>query len=222
MSMNADRNSAWEKRKWTTAIAVITIGLGVIGLIVMSFVSYFQTAIAFAPLADTSIPIVGGWIPYFLAFVFQYGQNIALFLKSRYATGQHVFTFLFWDVDDKTLYNAAFGFCAILDAGTNCIWLSENTQVSSQKWYFQLVEYGAMVGVVWVEEVLGMAIQAFASSVTELNQIMVRERGRGGSKPNNNKPQESRPQFHPDERSHRPEPTFRPVGKPDKNLPWQN
>lgn len=184
------------KRKWETATTVLTLGLCALGLVGISIVSYFQTVSPLTALNDTSIKFIGGWIAPFLGFIFQYGQNVSLYVKRHYATGRHLFTFLLWDVSDKGLCNIVFGLCATIDAGTNCLWLNNLPEVKTQKWYFQALEYSVMVSVVFVEEVLGTALQAFSHAYAELNRIMLAERG-DLRQQNNQTGRENRPETRP-------------------------
>lgn len=184
---NSDRNGNFQKKKWETVITVVALSLCAVGLAAASVISYFQTMYAFLPLNDKEIPMIGNYIAVGMAFIFQYGQNAALYYKNRYATGGHAFTFLLWNVTDKAVCSGVFLLCAVIDGGTNILWLQGQANIADQKWYFQLLYFAAMIAVVFVEEVLGKAIQIVAHAYTELQKILVSEqRGGGQPQPQNN------------------------------------
>lgn len=195
---NSERNANYQKKKWETVITFISLALCTAGLATISVISYFQTMYAFKPLNDTEIPVIGGWIAVGMAFIFQYGQNAALYYKAHYTSGSHVFNFLFWNITDRAACNAIFAICALIDAGTNLIWLEGNTEVATMKWYFQVLVYGVMIGVVFVEEVLGKVLQATSHVYTELQKIMAFEQRKGEHKeePHAPKPQQPQQQQH--------------------------
>ncbi len=178
--LNPQRNAALSKRKFEVSVITITLLLCVCGLLGMSIMSFFQTQSAFTPLNDPSMTFqgieFGSWIAFLCALIFQYGQNAALYVKNTYTTGK-VFINLFgiWNIKDTTLCWIVFWICAGIDAGTNCLWLYNQPDIKKQNPVFQTVEYAAMISVVFVEEVLGIVLQALAHSFTLWKQIVASE-----------------------------------------------
>lgn len=181
MTFNSARNGEFAKKKWFAIITTLALFIFSIGLIGASVVSFFQTLYAFEPLNDPEIVILGiqagNSIAFFFAAIFQYGQNAALFIKKHYCNGTVVANLWAFQITDRTVCDVAFWACAIIDGGTNCIWLGRQKDVSLQPVYIQAIEYAVMILAVWVEEVLGAALQGLSHSATELRKIIEHERG---------------------------------------------
>ncbi|MFH2029189.1 MAG: hypothetical protein ABIJ40_01005 [Bacteroidota bacterium] len=178
---NPKRNGEKEKKKWEMIITTITLGLCIVGLIGISIISFFQTLYAFLPLNDPTMEMggigVGCWIAFLFALVFQYGQNAALYVRQHYAAGKRILNvFGLYDLTDRGAYMGVFLICSLIDAGTNCIWLYNQKDIAMQPIYFQIIEYGAMILIVGVEEVLGIVLQAFNHSKANLRLILLKER----------------------------------------------
>ncbi len=163
---NELRNAEKSKKVWETRITAITLALCLIGLIGASIVSFFQTMRAFVPLNDPTT-FLGTGIAFLFALIFQYGQNAALYVKVHYTSGKEIF----WGITDSALCLIIFGVCAVIDAGTNCYWLYLQPDIIAQPIYFRVIEYSAMILVVFVEEVIGKVLQAFSHSLTMLKKI---------------------------------------------------
>lgn len=184
MAFNSSRNGESQKKKWVAIITSIALAFFVVGLAGTSIVSFFQTMQAFLPLNDPTILMggirLGDAIAFLFAAIFQYGQNAALFIKKNYCYEPKIVLDLgIFDITDARLCDIAFGVCAAIDAGTNCLWLSKQGDVASQAWYFKWLEYAAMILIVFVEEVLGIAIQSLSHSLTELKKIRLHDRSHG-------------------------------------------
>ena len=70
------------KMKWQQVILVLAIFAFIVGLGIVSAVSYFQTEQSFANLNDPNIIflglVIGNWISNAFSLLFQYGQNAVL------------------------------------------------------------------------------------------------------------------------------------------------
>lgn len=164
------------KQKWEAIIVTITLLFCVIGLAGLSYISFFQTLFAFKPLNDPTMIVggvaVGNWVAFLCALLFQYGQNAALYIRKVYGTDKIAFNVMgFFNVRNSDTYLIVFAVCAIIDAGTNIIWLSSQPEVANQAFYFKVIEYSVMALLVFVEEVLGITLQALSHSIEKLKEI---------------------------------------------------
>lgn len=213
--LNPQRNAASSKRKFEIGITTFTLFLCVLGLAGMSITSFFQTQSAFEPLNDPTMEFqgikFGMWIAFLCALIFQYGQNAALYVKNTYATGKTVINlFGIWNIKDTTLCWIVFWLCASIDAGTNCLWLYNQPDIRKQHPIFQTIEYSSMIAIVFVEEVLGIVLQALAHSFTLLRQIIASERSIITKKNNESQSSQQQPKS-----SYQPQ--HRPNDKQNKN-----
>jgi hypothetical protein len=164
------------KEKWEAIIVTVTLFFCVIGLAGLSYISFFQTLFAFKPLNDPTMIVggvaVGGWVAFLCACIFQYGQNAALYIRKIYGTNKVIFNFMgFFDVKNSDIYLIVFSICALIDGGTNIIWLDSQPEVALQATYLKVIEYSVMALLVFVEEVLGITLQAFSHSIQHLKEI---------------------------------------------------
>jgi hypothetical protein len=171
-AQNGRNRMVWQQRIIVTALVLLLIGL-----VIASFVSFFQTELAFRPLNDVNIPLIGGLISYAFAFIFQYGQNAALYIRQKFCTGKTLFTipFLGWDISDKTSLFALFLLFAIVDAATNVIWFYRNVETNTDVFLDIIVKgigYLAMFAVVFVEEALGWVLDALSKATKEMKEIL--------------------------------------------------
>jgi len=219
--LNPHRNASSSKRKFEVGINTLALLLCVVGLTGMSLMSFFQTQSAFLPLNDPTMVFqgiqFGSGIAFLSALIFQYGQNAALYVKSHYATGKVVINlFGMFDIKDTTICWLVFWICAGIDAGTNCLWLYNQPDIRKQHIVFQTIEYSAMIFVVFVEEVLGIVLQALFHSFTTWKQISVSNRGETERKNNNSDGSNRyREQELPIRTS--PKSNYQPKNKPGKN-----
>lgn len=167
------------KKKWVITITALTLSFLVVGLLVVSVVSFFQTLQAFLPLNDSSIVLwgipLGEQIAVAFALIFQYGQNAALFVRSNYCENKKIADFGIFELTDTMLTNIIFGICAAIDAGTNIMWLDSKINTSQQHFLIRSLEYTTMIAIVFVEEVLGIVIQSLYHSLTDLKILKSRE-----------------------------------------------
>lgn len=178
---NSAKNSVRAKGKWDALITSLALLATIIGLGALSIISFYQTMYAFNDLKDPSIVIAsipaGMWIPLFASLVSQYGQNLALYAKRRYGTDEKVFKIKTFVFKNNYWYLLAFGVTALIDATTNCIWYYNRTLGSDVIIVWKIAMYLFMISLVVVEEVLGIALQAFVSSLVDLKRIVAIERG---------------------------------------------
>lgn len=179
------------KAKWEAIIVTFTLILCAIGLAGLSYISFFQTLFAFLPLNDPSMIVggvaVGNWVAFLCACIFQYGQNAALYIRKIYGTDKVLFNVMgFFDIRNKDIYLIVFGICALIDGGTNMIWLASQPEVALQPLYFKVVEYSVMGLLVFVEEVLGITLEALSHSMKTLKGINASLRKESANQTGNN------------------------------------
>jgi hypothetical protein len=170
-----------KRRGWELVVLIITFTLCSIGLLGISIFSFFQTLVAFAPMADPTTSIAG-WkiglrVPIMFAFVFQYGQNVALYLRDHFASRDVVATIplgnrMEWNITPRDAWLAVFIICATIDAGTNCVWLHSQPKMAGVIWWFQILLYMTMIAIVGVEEIFGITVQGLFHAWKELATIL--------------------------------------------------
>lgn len=202
---NSQKTSHRAKGKWDAVITSLALFASIIGLGALSIASYYQTLYAFDNLKDPTMIILnipfGMYIPVFAALASQYGQNLALYSQKQFGTEEKVFKIGNFVFKNKHGYLVAFAIAALIDAGTNCQWYYGTNRASQDPVYWQAVMYMFMVALVFVEEVLGLAIQAFVRSLVELRRISAIERGDRSS-------QENRVQENKGQNTYRPNQQF--------------
>jgi hypothetical protein len=172
---NTGTDNIATKMKWTQIVLIVALILCLTGLGTVSIVSFFQTETAFRGLNDPNIPMLGMAISYAFAFIFQYGQNAALYIRKKFCSGKTVFTLFSWDVTDKDLLMAAFCILAAVDAITNIVWFYSTVEANPDKFIDGMVKflgYSAMILAVFVEEALGAVLDALSRALKELKSLM--------------------------------------------------
>jgi len=218
--LNPQRNANLQKRKFEMGIVTTTLFLCVVGLFGMSLMSFFQTQSAFIPLNDPTMVFegieFGSTIAFLCALIFQYGQNAALYVKNHYTSGKVIINlFGMFNIKDTTLCWIAFWICAGIDAGTNCLWLYNQPDIRKQNPIFQSIEYAAMIGIVFVEEVLGIVLQSFMHSFTLWKQVSISDKNETGRKVNNN--DGNNRYINPSQQPQRNDSKYQPKNKPNQN-----
>lgn len=171
-------NKAQEARprmKWEQIILVVALLLFLVGLGTVSIVSFFQTETAFKGLNDPNIKGIGGFISIAFAFIFQYGQNAALYIRKKFCNDKTLFTLYTWDISDKTIALWVFWIFAMVDALTNIIWFYQTVEKNPDPFLNVVVNvlgYAAMILAVGVEEILGKALDAFSRATGELKTLL--------------------------------------------------
>jgi hypothetical protein len=172
--VNSKARDALPRMKWEQIILVLAIGLLIIGLGVVSIVSFFQTETAFRNLNDSEIKGVGSLISVAFAFIFQYGQNAALYIRKKFCNGKIIYSLYTWEVSDKTIFLGIFWLFAAVDALTNIVWFYKTVEINPDPFLNAIVRvlgYAAMILAVGVEEALGKALDAFSHALSELKVI---------------------------------------------------
>ncbi len=177
--LNSQKTSSMAKGKWDALITSLALLLSLLGLGALSIISFYQTMYAFEDLKDPTLVIaslpVGMWIPFFAALASQYGQNLALYARRQFGTEKPVFKFKNFVFKNNHWYLVAFAVTALIDAATNCLWYYNRTAGVEVLVLWKSVMYLFMISLVVVEEVLGVALQAFVRSIVELRRISVLE-----------------------------------------------
>jgi hypothetical protein len=157
-------------------------------LIFISGASLVQTISAFRALEDAELVVAGVSIGLFLPIaygvLFQYGKNVALYIRKYYCDTKTIFIipFVEWRISTSSLAMFAFWVCAIVDAATNVLWFYRNVEMTGDPIVDGLVVvtgYPAMIGIVFVEELLGIVFQGLRRSFRELKSINEREKAQG-------------------------------------------
>jgi len=204
--------------KWNQIVLVITIILCIVGLGVVSVVSFFQTETAFRGLNDSSIVGLGLFISIAFAFVFQYGQNAALYIRKKFATGKKILTLFTWDITDSTILMIIFWIFAAVDALTNIVWFYRTVENNPDPFLNVVVKilgYSAMLLAVFVEEVFGVVMDALSRAIKELKSILEWEK-KNHSEDNN---VGIKINTHPQNSMKRPTPSYPSVRQPQRNAP---
>jgi len=148
-------------------ILLIASVLFFLGLIGMSIASFIQTEIAFRAMNDSEVVfftfIIGNYMSYFAAFVFQYGQNVALFIRKEFLIKKVIFRFAGINFTQKKIALLIFWIFAVVDGGTNVLWFKGQYVPSEDEVkniLIQIVSYSAMIAVVGSEEMLEWAWSA--------------------------------------------------------------
>lgn len=172
-----EKNSR-DRMKWTQMILIFAFMLFIPALIAISIVSFLQTESAFQVMNDPTLSFVGmsigSYISYFMAIIFQYGQNVALFIRKHFLTDEVVIENSFFQMSEKDLAMGAFIVCAVIDAGTNVIWFAANVDTHPDpilNIVIKTVGYAAMIVIIFVEETLGWAIDGFSKAMNQLKSI---------------------------------------------------
>jgi len=172
-----EKNSR-DRMKWTQMILIFAFMLFIPALIAISIVSFLQTESAFQVMNDSTLSFVGmsigSYISYFMAIIFQYGQNVALFIRKHFLTDEVVIENSFFQMSEKDLAMGAFIVCAVIDAGTNVIWFAANVDTHPDpilNIVIKTVGYAAMIVIIFVEETLGWAIDGFSKAMNQLKSI---------------------------------------------------
>lgn len=169
-----------EMMVWTQVLSVLMFFGFTIGLVILSVASFFQTESAFRSANDSSIVFFGisfgNVISYAFALLFQYGQNIALFIRKHFFERDEV-VFSVWgrDVTQKEIALWVFFFCAGVDSITNIIWFHTTVEPVSNfviNLLLKIVGYSAMVVVVFAEEALGWALDAVFKAFDQLRSAV--------------------------------------------------
>ena len=186
--MNGTKRGSEEisRMKWAQVIKVGAFMLVIPALIFFSVVSFLQTKDAMNPLSKAEVMLfgvnLGLYMPFVFALIFQYGQNVALYLGAHMCSDKVVLKinlgFAIINITEKRIAYGAFWLFCFIDAGTNVVWFYQNAQDNSKTLIaliYNAIMYGAMIIVVWVEEVLGICLQGFSRSYAELQVILRHE-----------------------------------------------
>lgn len=172
-----EKNSR-DRMKWTQMILIFAFMLFIPALIAISIVSFLQTESAFQVMNDSTLSFlgmsIGSYISYFMAIIFQYGQNVALFIRKHFLTDDIVLDNTFFQMSEKDLAMGGFIVCAVIDAGTNVIWFAANVDTHPDpilNIVIKTVGYAAMIVIIFVEETLGWAIDGFSKAMSQLKSI---------------------------------------------------
>lgn len=197
-----EKNSR-DRMKWTQMILIFAFMLFIPALIAISIVSFLQTESAFQVMNDSTLSFlgmsIGSYISYFMAIIFQYGQNVALFIRKHFLTDDVVVENSFFQMSEKDLAMGAFIVCAVIDAGTNVIWFAANVDTHADpilNIIIKTVGYAAMIVIIFVEETLGWAIDGFSKAMNQLKSITQYDKKKNSSENNssNNGTQQNRGQ----------------------------
>jgi hypothetical protein len=183
-------------------IVVVTMFAVIAGLGAISIASLWQTESSFQPLNDPTL-IVGGfalgaYISWAFAFIFQYTQNAALYIRKHFCTGKKVYEsevpFLGWEIEltDYQIADFAFWVSAFIDALTNVVWFYRTVEIPTDLvlgWMLRIIGYSAMIVSVGVEEAMGIVLDALKRSIGELFESMKPMKKMGQQM--NNKPQQN-------------------------------
>ena len=177
----------WSKLKWVQVMLFAAATAVVIALVILSALSYLQTEIAFRPFNDSTIYLfgfaIGSYISHLFAVVFQYGQNVALGLRAMLKRDTKLFTVLGFDVTDRNLALGFFIMSAIIDAGTNIIWMESVWSPSGnaiRDFIIRLVGWAVMGFSVFFEELIGVVIDFWSYALKKVRDIYYDE-ARGSS-----------------------------------------
>jgi hypothetical protein len=168
------------RMKWTQVILVVTFILCLVGAGIISIVYFFQTESAFRPLNDSGI-LLGRAISFAFAFVFQYGQNVSLFMRKKFCSGKIIFRvpFFDWEVSDRACFMIVFIVFAAVDALTNVIWFYRTVETNPDPFIDATVKtlgYTGMILAVFVEEAIGGIMDALSKAMKELKSILAWEK----------------------------------------------
>jgi hypothetical protein len=211
---NATDND-WSNLVWVQGIGLLTLSFLFGGVIVLSLASYVQTEMAFSSMNDPTTTLfgwkIGNLLSHAMAMLFQYGQNGALLYRVfrkgervlfKWSRGRKKFT-------DKDAALILFGIFALVDAGTNVLWLYDRRASASLESSESIDKtrnliagffgYGAMVLVVFVEEALGIVLELwnntfgkFQDALHERSKQKAKEDAIGNGKYVTPKPQRPR------------------------------
>lgn len=140
-----------KKNVGQSAVELGVAWLCVVGLVIISVWSFLQTRNFFLDAIKDDV------VAYGLAFAVQYGQNFLLFAKNR-ATSPN------WAL----ITIAAFVACAAVDAGTNLSELFRANPSLTEAFAPTLIMVFVAIGVVFVEEVMAMALAWALNNTNEL------------------------------------------------------
>jgi hypothetical protein len=186
--MANDYKGEVERLYFTQVIIVLTLLAVVFGLGAISLVSLFQTEKAFQPMNDPSIIIlginIGAYISVFFALIAQYTQNVALYIGKHYCTGKVVFESelpIIGEVVivDKALADGAFWVSAIIDALTNIVWFYTTVSIPTDfvlGAMLRIIGYTGMLASVFVEEAIGIVMDALRKATRQLKDISAQEK----------------------------------------------
>lgn len=182
---------ARSKYKYVTLINVTALFLVLVALSVVSVASLLQTVFAFGEMSDpdlvldlgfVSLPI-GMTLPWMFGFIFQYGQNVALYIRVYYCNDVPMSAFYLMDkkvvITSRKIATTVFFVFAAVDSLTNVLWFYKNVESTGDTLVdtiVMVVGYPAMVFAVFVEEGLGLVAQALRRAWLELRQILLQER----------------------------------------------
>jgi len=187
MANNENKKAENQPMKYPTLMKLIAAFAVLVGMGLLSIASFLQTMDGFSTIGDPEMILfgipLGAALPFIYAIVFQYGQNVALLVR-EYLTHDKVIwendnTFLPITITDTKLATMVFVLCAVVDAGTNILWMANNWSPSGviiKDVASVVIGYSAMIAVVFVEEGMGMVAQAMSKSYHIYRDIVIKER----------------------------------------------
>jgi len=182
--VSPERNAKKKNLKFVVTIKVITSLFGVISLVYLSILSLAQTEAFFKVWNDPDTMIWGLQIGLFaswaMALMFQYGQNVALYVREEFLTKETVFTIPVFNykLTQKDVALIMFFVFAAVDGWTNIVWFQKTVETTGDPFadmITNIVGSSAMIVIVFVEELLGLTLQALYTSVGVLSLINKQE-----------------------------------------------
>lgn len=174
-----DKRNLKSKMKWQQIILVLAIFAFLVGLGIVSAVSYFQTEQSFQNLNDPNIVFLGinfgMMISNAFSLLFQYGQNAILFIRKVFLDDDELFDVMGKSISQKDIALWVFFLFAGIDALTNCLWYYQTVEPNENmvlRVVVSIVGYSAMIVSVFVEEAIGYTLDALTRAWSGLVDII--------------------------------------------------
>lgn len=174
-----DKRNMKSRMKWQQIILVLAIFAFLVGLGIVSAVSYFQTEQSFQNLNDPNIVFLtvnfGMMISNAFSLLFQYGQNAILFIRKIFLDDDELFEVMGKSISQKDVALWVFFLFAGIDALTNCLWYYQTVEPNENmvlRVVVSIVGYSAMIVSVFVEEAIGYTLDALTRAWSGLIDII--------------------------------------------------
>lgn len=212
--MNQNNRNEISRMYYSQFIIVLALFLVFIALVMVSVASLFQTEQAFQPLNDPTIVLfgvqIGSYLSIFFAFIAQYTQNVALYIKKHFCKNTVVFKSELpfvgeIEFTDTKAADFAFWVSFGIDSLTNVVWFYRTVEIPKDVILgamLMIIGYSTMIGSTFAEEAIGVVLDALKKARQQLSDIAKQEKRMRMRESSENQ----REDFEPEKQSNRSQP----------------